>query len=379
MECSYCKKLYSNIYTLKTHQKTTRSCLLLQNQQNIKIDKKSFDCSFCLKEFTTKKRYDYHLTICKVKINKDQLEIKTEIGQLSNELKEEVKRKDEQIQKLTEQLKQLQQTPTIITNNNTNHNTIHNHVTIFNYMTPERVAEIFQKHYTVDTLLGGQKALANFFVDHFVLGEGKMVYICVDRSRKKICYTTDFVNFKEDTNCETAVKLLGPCFPVIKSLVEWTEFEKKYNPVQGEIHESFDEILAVRSDGSIFQTQLSRRLPSSLEDKEQMDKNQDDLQTLDELRALEEKDFVVRKEEIDRIIERSQQDKKPKPEAEPVERTIAGVRLGKLDDLRKLYKREGTYKIHRDVNEQVESDPVIAQAYEDYIKRGMFQGIQIWE
>jgi hypothetical protein len=389
MECAYCHKQYSSIYTLKTHQKTTKSCLTIQAQLGLPIDKKTYDCDWCAKPFTTNKRLLIHIATCKNK--QDQVEhsqiflqktieqttrkiaedMEDKIEQLSSDMRNqkeemeyELKQKEEQIKNLTRQLDQLHHQPVVVTNQ-----TIHNHVTIFNYMTPERVTAIFEKHYTIDTLLGGQKALANFFVDHFVLGEGKMVYICVDRARKKICYTTDFQNYLTDTNCETAVKLLSPGMPIIKSLVEWSEYERKYNPILDDIHESFDEILAIRSDGSIFQTQLSRRLPSSLEDKERMDKNQSELHTIDYLRKDEEKNYEVRKKDI---VQEG-------PTEEPEWCHIMGVGLGRLDGLRKLFKREGVYKIHHELENHVKTNPQVAFDYEEYIKRGTYKGKVIWE
>jgi hypothetical protein len=85
--------------------------------------------------------------------------------------------------------------------------------------------------------LGGQKALADFVVDQLV-GSDKMVYLCVDRSRKKCMVTNDFKTFTEDVNNEILLSHLTPAFRIMKNMVEWSDFEKKYQSMR--IHGSFD-------------------------------------------------------------------------------------------------------------------------------------------
>ena len=51
MECQFCKKILSNIYSLKNHQKTAKSCL----QQQGKLNEINFECEFCLKKFYNKR------------------------------------------------------------------------------------------------------------------------------------------------------------------------------------------------------------------------------------------------------------------------------------------------------------------------------------
>jgi hypothetical protein len=51
--CQYCKKEYSNKYTLNTHQKTAKNCLKLQEQlKNI--------CQYCEKKFTNQSTLNHH-------------------------------------------------------------------------------------------------------------------------------------------------------------------------------------------------------------------------------------------------------------------------------------------------------------------------------
>jgi hypothetical protein len=84
MECSFCKKQYASIYSLKKHLQTTKSCLALQ-----RVDKTTFTCSFCSKDLSSKIRLDYHTTICKRK-KEVELQMKDdEIKKLEQRLEKE--------------------------------------------------------------------------------------------------------------------------------------------------------------------------------------------------------------------------------------------------------------------------------------------------
>jgi len=135
----------------------------------------------------------------------------------------------------------------------------------------------------------------------------------VDRSRKKCCYTTDFQTFHEDVNNEILLSHLTPAFRIMKDRVEFSSFEKKYNPYFEKIHGSYDEILAIRTDGIPFRTQLCKRLPSTLQEKEIMDHTQPSLPNLDELRMLAEKNFREVKEEMDFISDKEFEDPANEP------------------------------------------------------------------
>lgn len=421
MDCKFCHKSFTSVYNMTYHQRSAKSCIKIQENLGLTVDKKNgFKCKFCEKILSTNFNLTNHEKICKKKVEyeKEQLrntqeELRNTQEQLRNELKQtktsqriieekvedqemrftseiktnrdeleyELRIKDEKIAELEKRLElhatkidkhdlrivEQEQTPKVI----------HNHLNIFTSMSPERVIDMFEKHYTIETLMGGQKALADFIVDKFVMGKDGMVYLCVDRSRKKVCYTTDFKNFIEDTNNEVLLRQMVPAYPVIKSKVDFSEYEKKYNPYVNTIHESFDEILAIRTDGTTFRSQLCRRLPATVHDKERMDTNCQPFVELDTIRQQEEIQYEERKEEVGRAVERMKQPEKV--EVTLVPNQIGGIGLGVLDNCRLLYKRTGEYKISQAVKEAVEADPAVAQAYEDYVKRGTFKGKVIWE
>ena len=58
--CQYCQKEFSNIYTLKNHQKNAKYCLILQG----KINKKELKCDFCDKILSSKQNLSNHQNLC---------------------------------------------------------------------------------------------------------------------------------------------------------------------------------------------------------------------------------------------------------------------------------------------------------------------------
>jgi hypothetical protein len=50
MECEFCQKIFSTKGTLKTHQKTAKYCIKLQEKKGNNIEK--FFCQYCNKELS---------------------------------------------------------------------------------------------------------------------------------------------------------------------------------------------------------------------------------------------------------------------------------------------------------------------------------------
>ena len=205
-----------------------------------------------------------------------------------------------------------------------------------------------------------------------------MIYLCTDRARKKVFYTTNFSDMKEDVNCETLISQMTPAYPIIKDKVEFSEYEKKYVPYVDKIHESYDDILEIRKDGVTFRSQICRLLPSSVSEKEHMDLIHIPMKTLDELRITEEKQFVERKEEVEKYIANIKEMEDPNTkiiyEDIPQANMIDGHRLGKFIEYRKLYKEQGIYIVPKYIQEAVTHDPLVAQQYDDFVRKGMFNG-----
>jgi hypothetical protein len=299
MECVYCKKTYSTKYNLQNHQKTTKECIALQKQLGKEVKEINFPCAYCKQVLTTKARLDYHLRCCKIKKegvksgentqhqdihalkvvtpreNTEALEVvKTSENTQAlkvvtphendtdiEELKKALMSKDDEIKTLRMQLETMThhtthiETQLIETQNNTTN------ITIFEVMTPDHVLDVFKKHYKLDTLLGGQKALARFVNDGFLKDHSQPVYMCGDRSRQKF-YIVKGGKRVEDPNCENLINLTAPGLPHVQDVYEEAMFDTPEEKVT-DIHSTYQNIINMSDDHNDFNNELSRVLDSA--------------------------------------------------------------------------------------------------------------------
>lgn len=336
MDCIYCKKTYATSSSLLKHQRTSKLCLSMQEQLGIPVIKKLFTCMFCKKELTSNVRLSYHQKICKHQ-NKETLEEKMD------HIAIQLKLKDEKIQQLENEMNELKIKPVI---QHVQHFTQNNQISIHTYMTPERVKEAFDM-FTLDTLLGSQKALANFTVDQFLMGKDKPAYLCTDRSRKKFFFMDETGQLIEDPNCEKLVGLITPGLTKVQELYEVALFDKPKKGITEErLQDSYESILALKEDGSQYQCQLSKRLPSNIKEKERMEEQAQfptiKITTYDES---ESQPIVV--------------------EPEPTEQ-IGGYSLDKLDIYRKKYKLDQSILGPKNLLDT--SNQELYQSYIDFLK-----------
>ncbi len=256
MECEFCKKILRTMYSLKTHQKTVKSCLEKQGKINI-----NFKCEYCLKIYTTKDSLNTHYNSCKEKKEffetKEKQKQQTEIENVKNEinsLKEshkkesekqkkeiekqkkeiekqkkeiekykriiETHRKEIEIEKLKEelydvkgQLKVLESNKNVIYDmakqpkiTNTN-NKILSIQSSFDFSNTEQVKKIIDEKYDKKYLFQGQKGVAQFAVDYILKDDnGQLKYICTDPSRQIFKYKDSEGFIKKDVE---AKKLTG--------------------------------------------------------------------------------------------------------------------------------------------------------------------------
>ena len=125
MECHFCKNTYANQYILKTHQQTTKKCILLQKQVTNQVNNEiKFKCSYCHKILSSKSRLDTHYSTCKSKIKKDSetlttkkiveekqdeleevsFKLRSEKEQIEYELRKAIQEKDAKIKELESKL-----------------------------------------------------------------------------------------------------------------------------------------------------------------------------------------------------------------------------------------------------------------------------------
>ena len=67
LTCKFCKKIFNTKSNLYRHQKTTKSCLVIQEKENYtNISIITYDCNICEKKFTSKQILNSHMTSCPV-------------------------------------------------------------------------------------------------------------------------------------------------------------------------------------------------------------------------------------------------------------------------------------------------------------------------
>jgi len=266
--CNFCDKSFSTKSSLNRHQRTTKSCLVIQ----VKIDpnivnKVTYDCNFCEKQLTTKTNLDYHLGICKVKRGKESQRDK-EIQELKL-----------LVQKLATQPKSLQ---TII-NNHYNPQIINNQTNIFNpemsitSLPKDWIINIFKNNYKSSDILGGATKLATFTTKYIINIDGKYQYWTTDRSRNKLKYFNKEGTFEEDPWARDLAKII--LIPEIKTFLrEMYEIEmtnvNPYNDVPSndviekacKIRESYREIIDIYSQANEadrkYGIKLGQQLPT---------------------------------------------------------------------------------------------------------------------
>jgi hypothetical protein len=273
MECTFCKKTYSSTSSLLYHQRSTKSCIKIQNELGI-TQKKVITCSFCKKQLTTKCNLDSHLLICKSKLKEDlKVEASEGINETLKQLKEDLDKtkldlhlKDNEIKELREKLKtppKAQKITNNITKNkieqNIGTNIEQQNITIYQIMSPEHVEDFFKKHYNLDTLLGGQKALARFVNDGFL--KDAPVYICGDRSRQKF-YVINDGKKTEDTDCDAILGLTAPGIPHVQDVYETALFDLPESVTEDMVQDTYQHIMAIDEQRADFKAEFSKVVAS---------------------------------------------------------------------------------------------------------------------
>ena len=277
--CEYCNKNFYDKSTLNKHQKDSKSCMKirLQKDPNLVIEKIEFKCKYCEKKLSCKRRLETHINICK---KKDEKKINTsEI----TEMKAEIKLLKKELEKVKDNPKQII--------NNTVNNTINNYGSILTFMTPEVVLDTFKKLYDISIFLQSDKGLANFTTKHFLTGKNKPYYICVDKARKKFIFTDENKKKIEDVDAGILIGLISNGMSVVTKFYEQHRktlqkklLDSSVTNNQSLIEDIYDQIIKLekiyksikdtinKQKPERYCSQLARRLPSCIEDREVLDR-----------------------------------------------------------------------------------------------------------
>jgi hypothetical protein len=250
--------------------------LLLQNKlEKVEKIKKTFECFTCKKNFTSKFTLTRHAPKCTQQtqytlhappsfeelIRKQKEEFDAKLKELS----EKEEHKEMELEQLKEKLKKTENelhierkkehSPQI---SNTINQNITN-ITIYQVMTPEHVLDVFQKHYSIDTLLGGQKALARFVNDGFL--KESPVYVCGDRSRQKFYILKDGQK-KEDPDCTEILGLTSHGLPRVQEVYETALFDLPEKVTEDDVQDNYQQIISMDKQRSEFKAELSKIVSS---------------------------------------------------------------------------------------------------------------------
>ena len=266
MNCEFCHLTVKSKYILKTHLSNNKACLKLRGLEMTS----KFMCIACDTHFTSKMNLNVHFESCKKYIllkmhEKYDLEIKT-LKELHNSecfklnvkyenleqnlsimkvdhdgyIKLQVRYEDlekqheKTINKLEMKISQCDDfikllaregSNKITTTNNTVNNTVRNQLsstfTIDN-LEPKKLEDTIREYYTERDFFGGQKRLANFFLERVIkTPDDKMLICCTDTSRKKFKILDLRGNLKEDIEARSLCeKLKVPTQIVTKEIYE---------------------------------------------------------------------------------------------------------------------------------------------------------------
>lgn len=384
-KCETCLKTFSTKSNLNRHLLLTKSC--------DSSEKRYFSCEFCSKEVTSKDVLKNHYKSCKDKKN---IEKKTE--------KKEILEMKAEIKNLQKELEKVKDKPHIV--NNTINNTVNNYGSILTYMTPEVVLETFEKMYNISILLQSDKGLANFTTKHFLTGKNKPYYICVDKARKKFVFTDENKKKVEDVDAGILIGLISNGMSVVKKFYEQHRdtlrnklvkagsnhqlVEDIYNQIV-KLEQIYKTITGLDKDKrDSYCSQLARRLPSCIEDREVLDRfNGDSDEEKDNLEIeLEntnyqyDENIITEEQEFEKIIvdekapsaeeylekyyvnESDSESEDEDEELYPPSKTIGGITMGGLKMFKDYYKEKNMIKYHPKF---VKTEKSI-QEYEEYLK-----------
>lgn len=151
MECDNCENIFSNKYTLATHQKNSKTCG--------KGDK--FKCELCGKLLTSKTRLLTHTALCKS--NTDRKEI----------MNTRIIEYETKIESLERQLKEKTDHLNILIKKHDSHKSLN--------LDPNIIREKISSQLNIKDIQNGQKGIARFIIKNILKDEsGNLLYRCVD-------------------------------------------------------------------------------------------------------------------------------------------------------------------------------------------------------
>ena len=270
MNCQYCNKRYSNKSNFERHRKTSKKCLALQNERNNK-----FICETCNKELSNKFSLKRHYESCNKKRN-----LQTKVNNISTNIINNT-------------------TNNNINNNNINNITINiNHVDFMTFVNSGKIKEVFDANYSVSTLLGSNKSLADFTVNNLLLGDERPIYLCSDKQRSKFYFLNETNERIDDTNAQILIdSIIQHGFDSIKRSYKNHLYKIKEPPQ--ELTDAFKKIMNLNSERKEYIKRLLETLPTTIKERCIRDRNLLLLRIQEEKNRNESEEIIEIKEEDD--------------------------------------------------------------------------------
>lgn len=259
MECQYCKNVFKNNASLKTHQKNAKYCIELQDSEKVSL----FNCESCDKKFGKLANLKQHLNVCKKKSNDIAIELEN-IKKELDKYKILYEKSEQQNEKLEQTIKELQDkleniAVKAVSRSTTTHNTVTNlNLGIFD-KSAEEIKRIVDEKYDRSYLIQGQKGVAVFTQKHVLTTvDGKTpIYIITDRSRGNGKYK---ISDDEVVTDNGMIGLTKKVHPSIKSKAVFITSTHP-NPLEDEeLMAGYHEVFEMDLDNSVFRNCLVKEI-----------------------------------------------------------------------------------------------------------------------
>jgi len=198
----------------------TEILLFQEQQKNLRLED--------LNEKNDKVIKDVEKQLCKMTVNHDEyIKLQVRHEELEKQHEKTINKLEMKISQCDEFIRMLAREGSnkVTTTNNTVNNTVRNQLSTtftLDNLEPKKLEETIREHYTERDFFGGQKRLANFFLERVIkTPDDKMLICCTDTSRKKFKILDLRGNLKEDIEARTLCeKLKVPTQMVTKEIYE---------------------------------------------------------------------------------------------------------------------------------------------------------------
>jgi|TARA_B110000259_G_C14006963_1_gene398220 hypothetical protein len=213
MNCEYCKKNFKSKASLYTHQKNTKYCIKIQQdekedekekereeeKENLNEFSKGKICKFCDKVFTKEDEIPEHFDIiCKVQLEEHRRKF---IELLKN---------NETIKQDNIKLKETNNRLEMIIEYHSNNNKLRNKeiVNTFFNTTIESIKECINENLNYEYIIGGQEGIAKFVTKYLLKINETQVYTCINYQKSIFNFTNNQGDIIKDCNAKLLINLL---------------------------------------------------------------------------------------------------------------------------------------------------------------------------